>query len=350
MGGQSDTPRVSLIDLVEPPRWQRLQDHFASVLGAPIRTISPAHELLVNPSWPAGLEPERTVKLLKIGEEIQQLIPLDRPPHETSSLTTPLGITYATVPVRATPDQATAYYIIGPMVVGPREDELQFRRRVGAMKLDVQSLWPLILSLKLYTFVGVRSALTLLEEVGTSIAQLAYQARELATILPRTSKVDDAVVAYQTNRILSSLLEVATLATKADGGSIMVYDGRRDVLQIQVAQGLSDAVMTQTRLRRGQGIAGLAAAQRQILLIDDHTTDERLKTRMSRSELVSSLVAPLTQDDVSEPIGVLSLRTTNSQRRFTGEHVELLRRLLDLAGAALGSLRGVFTHTRPVSS
>ena len=64
---------LSLAHFVEPSRWQRLQDHFACVLGVPIRTVSPHHELLVNPSWPAGLHPERIVQLLHVGDELEEL-------------------------------------------------------------------------------------------------------------------------------------------------------------------------------------------------------------------------------------------------------------------------------------
>ena len=348
-GGRAAEP--SLLELVEPSRWQRLQDHFASVLGIPIRTVSPSHDLFVNPSWPTGLDAERAIRSLKVGEELEPLIPVNDPPRYTTSLTTPVGVTYAVVPIRATAEASIAYFIVGPVIVGPREDELQFRQRVSGLGLDAQVLWPLVLSLKLYTFAGIRSALNLIEEVGTSIVQLAYQARQLASILPATSQADLAVVTYHTDRILHSLLEAATLATKADGGSVMVYDAQRDTLQIKVAQGLSEAVVANTRLKRGEGIAGLAAAQGRVLLVDAQTTDPQITPRMSRPDIVASLVAPLMPDANREPIGVLSLRTFTPQRRFTQEHVELLRRLLDLAGIALGNLRFVFSQARrPTSS
>ena len=346
MDGSRAAESLELLNLVEPSRWQRLQDHFASVLGIPIRTVSPFHELLVNPSWPAGLEPESAIGLLKIGAELEQLAPLAKPPQYTSSLTTPLGVTYAAVPIRATAEQIIGYFVIGPMVVGPREDELQFRRRVGELGLDERKLWPLVISLKLYTFAGIRSALNLIEEVGTSIMELAYQAKQVGTVLPSTSKVDQAVIGYHTDRILHSLLEAATLATRADGGSVMLYDARSEVLEMKAALGLSEAVMAGASLKRGEGIAGLAAAQRNILLIDGEETDARIRSRMRRPELSSSLVAPLTPDPAKEPIGVLNLRTANPQRRFTQEHVELLRRLLDLACLALGNLRFVFAQAK----
>ncbi|MBI4342944.1 MAG: GAF domain-containing protein [Candidatus Omnitrophica bacterium] len=333
---------LSLRQLVEPIRWQRLQDHFARVLGITLRTIASDHELLSVPSWPSGVDPDSAIGLLKIGEELDALVPPQRPPQYTANLTTPLGVTYAAVPIRATADQIVAYFVTGPLVVGPREDEVQFHRRVAALGQDARALWPLILSLRLYTFAGIRSALNLIEEVGTSIAELAYQANQFGTVLPSSTKIDQAVLTYHTDRILHSLLEAATLAIRADGGSIMLYDGRRELLQMKTALGLSESVVSATRLKRGEGIAGLAAEQRNILVVDAQVTDERIRNRMRRPELTSSLVAPLVPDASQDPIGVLSLRTANPQRQFTEEHVELLRRLLDLACIALGSLRSVF--------
>jgi GAF domain-containing protein len=67
---------------------------------------------------------------------------------------------------------------------------------------------------------------------------------------------------------------------------------------------------------------------------------------MRRKDLASSLVAPLTLEAEQEPIGVLNLRTTNREHRFTPEHVEMLRRLLELAGIALGNFRSVFNQAR----
>ena len=341
--------RYALLDLVDASRWQRLQDHFARVLGIPIRTVNGSHQLLVPPSWPSTLDPEPTIELLKIGDELEQLIPPQNPPAECTSMTTPLGVTYAVVPIRATVELVVGYCVIGPLVVGVREEELQFRQRVSALGLDPIARWPLLLSLKLYTFAGIRSILTLMEEVGTSLAQFAYQARQISVILPPTAAVDQAVVTYHTDRVLHSLLDAATLATHADGGSVMLYDPKSQTLSIHTAQGLSADVVANARLKRGEGIAGLALAERSILLIDEQTPDPRIKSRMQRTDVVSSLIAPFSGDTTQEPIGILNLRSTTPTRRFAHEHVELLHRLLDLAGVALASLRGALSPTHPSS-
>jgi GAF domain-containing protein len=163
--------------------------------------------------------------------------------------------------------------------------------------------------------------------------------------VPSAAKVDHAVVNFYTERVLHSLLDVATMATRAEGGSVMVYEDDGETLKIKAARGLSDVVVAETRQKPGEGLAGVATRQRDILLIDDRTADASLKPLMQRTELASSLIAPVTPEPDHRPIGVLNLRTANRERRFTPEHVEMLRRLLDLAGIALGNLR--FTLPKP---
>lgn len=330
-------PDDTLLHLVDRDRWQRLQDHFTRVLGIPLRTVGADRQLLVNPSWPAWLDAERTVALLHMGEELDELLPAPRP-EGVSSVTTPMGVTYAAVPIHAGANGAIAYFVAGPFVVGPREDEQAFRQRTVAAGLDSAALWSLLLSLKLYTFAATRSLLSLLEDVGTSLAQCASQARQLpALAAPRV--VDQAVTSFYTDRILQALLEASLAATRADGGSVMMFDEAGDALRIKAAQGLSGTVIAGTRQPRGEGLAGLAAAERRILLVDRDTPDARLRPRMSRQEIASSLIAPLATAGDEEPIGVLNLRSCAAEKRFTAEHVELLKRLLELASAALGGLR-----------
>ena len=345
--GQAAAQRPSLAEIVEPQRWQQVQDHFASVLGVALRTVSPSRELLSAPSWPPGVHAESVVQLLRVGEELEPLLPPADLPRETSSVTTALGVTYAAVPIHVTPDQIIAYFIVGPLVVGPREDKLQFRQRVSALGADAGAVWSLILTLKPYTFSGIHSLLNLLEAVGTSLVQFAYQANRLAALLPAAAgPVDEAVVRYYTDRLLAALLEVATMVTRAEGGSVMLYDRQEDAWRIRAAQGLSDAVVVETRQKRAEGLAGVAAARRDILLVDNQAADPAVTERMRRRDLESSLIAPLTLDAEPEPVGVLSLRTANRERRFTPEHAEMVRRLLDLTGIALSNLRSAFAKPR----
>ena len=329
----------ALSDLVAPSRWQGLQDHFAEVLGIGLRTISPDKTLLVNPSWPTGLDTDRLTEAFKLGEELDELFPPGRMPQDLTTISRPLGISFTALPLRATADRIVAYIIIGPVVLGKREDAEEFRERASRLGLDPKALWPLWMTIKLSSFSSMRLVLRLLEDVGNTLLEMAYQARALSAIIPEVPHVDQALLDYYRERLFQSLLDAATAATKAEGGSVMVYDAKQKALRIAAAHGLSEDVVADTRLQPGEGIAGLAASRREALLIDEHTVDGDVKRRMTRSELVSSLVAPLVPDLAQEPIGVVNLRTSNPQQRFTHEHLQLLRQLMNLAGVALGGFQ-----------
>ena len=342
----STIEQSELLSLVEPVRWQRLQDHFSSVLGIPLRTFSPSRDMLVNPSWPSGMPVDQMVAALRVGEEIEQLLPEKDLPRNSVSITTSVGVTYSAVPIRATAEQILGYFIAGPIVAGPREDRAQFRQRVQGSGIDAQAAWGIILSLKPHTYSNIRSLLNLLEEVGSSLVQFAYQANQLTSILPPTYKADQAIASYYTDRILNALLDVATLATGAEGGSVMIRESKEDVLRIRASHGLSESVVVETRQRQDEGLAGIATRQRSVLLVDGRTDDPFMTRLMRRRHLSSSLIAPITLEPDQEPVGVLNLRTSDGSRPFTQEHAEMLRRLLELTSIALGNLRAAFAKPR----
>ncbi len=329
----------ALTACVEPDRWQRLQDHFAAVLGIPLRTVDAAHRLLVTASWPSGLPADRLVEALRIGEELDALIPPAAPPRDTVSHATALGVTYAMVPVRAAGERPLAYVVAGPLIVGPREQEMVFRRRIAAQGGDASTLWGFLLTLRVYTYAGLRSVLVLLEDVTSALVQYASQAQALSSMVSVPGRADQVLVRYYTDRILHALLEAAITTTRAEGGSVLTLDPQREVLEIKAAQGLHGTVVGGTRLAPGEGIAGLVLQEREIRVLDDATTDARYRSRMTRPELVSSLVAPLIPETGRRPIGVLCLRASQPGRRFTSEHVEAVNKLLTLADTALSGLR-----------
>ena len=340
---------VPLLELVPPQQWQRLQDHFAEVLGIGLRTISHDKTLLINPSWPLSLDAEKIATLLKLGEELEELLPAGAMPRETITISRPVGLSFSVCPLRATPDRVLAYLVAGPVALGHREDADQFRRRVTELGLDYSAMWPLMLTIKVCSFGAMRAMLRLLEDVTNSLLELAYKARSLKGAAADAPKIDQAMMQYSRDRLTESLLDAAMAMTGADGGSVMLFDRQRQSLQITAARGLPEDVVAGTRVRQGQGIAGLAVAGSEILLLDEQTTDNRLKPLMTRPEIASSLVAPLVAETSQSPVGVLSLRTTSSARRFTTAHVDILRRLMNLAGMALGGLQLAGSAPRSLS-
>jgi hypothetical protein len=340
MDAEGRVPVVTLPELVAPDQWQRLQDHFADVLGIGLRTCTADRRLIVNPSWPVGLDIQKLTAVFKLGEELDELLPHGQPPTETTTILRPSGISFSVCPLRASPARVAAYFAGGPIVLGRRETADQLRQRAQMAGTDPSVLWPLMLTIKLYSFGAMRSVLQLLEQVGTTLLQLADEAHRQRPAAP--TDMDRTAAAYYTDRVSQSLLEAATAVTGAEGGSVMLFDRARGVLQIRAAQGLPADIIRRTEVPPGEGIAGLAMVRGQVLLVDRDTSDPRLAPLLTRTELVSSLVAPLIAATEKAPVGVLNLRSSDPERRFTTEHIHVLQRLLELAGLALGSLRIAF--------
>ena len=348
MTSERHDPGDVVLELISLERWHALQDHLAHALGVGLRTLSLTRQLLVNPSWPPGFQGERALRLLDLGRELDDLFPSAGTLQVPVTITRPLGISFAAVPLHATAEQVVAYLIVGPMVLGRREEPDQFRKRVSTLGLHAESLWPLILTIKLYSFEGIKSMLEFLEQMGSALLELAYQVRTLRAMVSEVPKVDEVVLNCYTERLCQSLLDVAAAAISADGGSVMLFDSARQTLQIKAAQGLSQEIIERTRLQRGQGIAGLAALGHAPIVLDHRTMDERFRAQMRRTDIAASIVAPLMFDVGHEAIGVLSLRTSDPQRGFTQDHVQLLRRLMGLAGVAFSGLQDAFGR-RPQS-
>ncbi len=320
MGSPSLEEIPSLARPVPLPGWQRLQDRFARVLGIPLRTIRPTHELLTTPSWPPGLDPEQAIRLLKIGEELDQLVTPAQPPTGTMSLVTPLGVTYAAASLPLAPKPPVAYVVAGPVIVGPREEEASFRQRMESAGQPAYTLWPLLLSLKCFTFVGMQAALDLMADVGTALVE-----REGANGGLPAPPVGGAQAGLR-DPILRALLEAAALALQADGGSVMLVDPDGQTLRIRAAQGLPADIVSGARVKSGEGLAGLALAERRALVVDERAED-RIRQRMARPQLTSSLVVPLGPLGAEEPIGVLSLWTRDAARRFAASDIDLLAKV-----------------------
>ncbi len=335
--GEEQGLTLRLEDLVEPARWQRLQDHFANVLGLGLRTVTARRHLWSSPSWPAGLDSPRLIEALKLGDEIEVLLPDDAPLSDPTTITTPLGLSFAAIPLRATAQQLLGYVVVGPVVLGKREEPEQFRERALSLGVSVDSAWSLLLTIKVCTFLNFRSVLQLLEEVTGIWLELAQQTRRLQALLVQTPPADPATLQRYTERLLQSLLEAATSATEAEGGSVMLYEPSRDVFRIAAAQGL-DAHIVSTSITPQESLAGLAIRTRTVLLVDDRVQDAQVKRRMHRRNIASSMVAPLISETTAEPVGVLSVRTSQTAQRFTREDVELLTKFATLAQTALSSL------------
>ena len=116
--------------------------------------------------------------------------------------------------------------------------------------------------------------------------------------------------------------------------SLMVPDQGGEHLVIEAAMGLEDAVVQDTRLLRGEGIAGGVWKEGETILVEDVATDERMSKDITRAryETGSLLSAPIRRDD--QIVGVVNVNNRLDGRQFT----ERDKLLLDGLSGRLGHI------------
>jgi len=115
--------------------------------------------------------------------------------------------------------------------------------------------------------------------------------KETATIHRTLSRIEEAL---DREALLRWLLGLATRATGATSGSIMLFDDVAEELYIGFAYGLSQHTMHSTRLKPGEGIAGRVAVTRQAELVCDNRHPGASRDRLDIQQAIS---APIIWED-----------------------------------------------------
>lgn len=101
-------------------------------------------------------------------------------------------------------------------------------------------------------------------------------------------------------------LEMATDVIGARTASIMMFDVTHTELSIAAARGLPEDVVQNTRLKVGEGLAGLVAAEGKAIVINSDSLDERLAPlALRKDEVRSAIIAPIKVD--GEVRGVINV-------------------------------------------
>lgn len=183
---------------------------------------------------------------------------------------------------------------------------------------------------RLYTL-GNEDVLELLEDVFLYLIELGYYRYKLENTisLPGLNKI---TYKFYTNRLLNALLDVSFNVTDAEFGSIMLVDDKTHDLYIKVSRGIEKDIVKNTRLKMGSFLAGLAAKEKKLLLLDDNIKDENIKNRLKRPEIKQAIVAPIQMMN-GGIFGVMNLDTRSPSDKFTPGNVETLRQLVKLVAA-----------------
>ncbi len=139
-------------------------------------------------------------------------------------------------------------------------------------------------------------------------------------------------------RLAQLTLETARHALGADRVSLMLLDEERQELSISAALGLSDEVVATTRVKVGQGLAGLVAQMRKpILLSEQVENDPVIQASLTQSDTGSAICVPLMLKD--RVLGVLNASRPLGGAPFRQDDVDLLSILCGQIAVAIENAR-----------
>lgn len=142
-------------------------------------------------------------------------------------------------------------------------------------------------------------------------------------------------------QLLGFILEQAIKVTKAEKGSIMLFDPKTGALHLRVIEGLADKeqqdkinnyeIKTQT-FKPGEGVAGRAfETGLPQVLNDTGNTDQFVRPGQSFTQSIVCIPMKV----YNEPIGVINLTNKTDSTGFTEEDIEMLQAITDQAALAV---------------
>lgn len=315
---------LSLKDLIDIGKWQKIQDNFSNVTEVNLRTVGPEGNLITSPS-----------KTIRLCGELLKTSPLKNKICGTC-LPTFLGgrgvvdknLIYSceaglynfVAPLRMDTGRILGYIVLGPVILVMRKTKEEYEKIADRLGLGAEAFQDAIAEIKVMSYHGMLSLTELVEDIGEYTINLTYK-----------NITHDAL---KVTRILDALLDVAFEVSRADIGSVMVFDEKKERLTIRSARGIPEKIIKETRVKSGDGISGIAALEGKAFLINDAVKDIRIQSCMRRPHIGSSLILPLKVED--KVMGVLNLGALRtSQVKFNADNLNLINRLINLAAIAI---------------
>ena len=142
-------------------------------------------------------------------------------------------------------------------------------------------------------------------------------------------------------QLLRYILRQAILVSKAQKGSIMLYDSQADCLQVRVIEGLEDRELMERinnseaqtkKLRPGEGVAGTVFKTGKPMIINDIAEDTRFVEAKNSFAQSIACIPMLIHNDI---IGVINVTNKEDGSFFADNEVELLKAISDQAAVAI---------------
>ncbi len=332
---------LGLADLVNLEEWQKIQDSFAEVQEITLRIVSPEGTPLSKISRPSRICAEILPKIPSAGKICLECFSNDASAltkmefKQETTLKCPFGLEVVVIPVVAMGGRIVAYVIIGPVILKARGDKAYYAEQAKRWGIDVDELMDGLIDVSVFSYNKLRSITNLVRDMTTYMAQTGYHKKRLAEIAPEIIKMDPLFSRYYEEKILNALLHACALALNADSGSVMTVDKSTNMLHIKVASKLDDNIVTSTNIKVGEGIAGLAAARHETIILPKDMKKNHLSDKMKRSYIKSSMIVPFNKGNAEDVYGVINLNMVRKTVDFSEKDIAVVKELVNMASVAL---------------
>lgn len=337
---------LQLTDLVNLEEWQKIQDSFSEVLEVTLRTLSLDGTPLSKTSRPNRLCSE----ILPNVPDFEKICfncaikgcKKTNLPEKRTNIKCPFGLDVFFVPITALSNNVVACIIVGPLILKSRKAISEYNKDAEKFGIKLEDLMDALIEINVFSYNKIYSITRLIKDIFSYMVQTGYHKKRLGEITPEIAEIDPLFSKYYEEKVLSSLLNSCALSLNADSGSVMTIDKNTNMLNIKVASKLDEEVTSNTHIKVGEGIAGLAAQTAQAIILPKDGNKKELSGKMKRKYIKSSMIIPFNKGDSQDPndvYGVISLNIVRRNADFSEKDIAIVKELINLASIALIPIR-----------
>ncbi len=162
---------------------------------------------------------------------------------------------------------------------------------------------------------------------STSRVNFDFLETETSAIHETLGRIEEAL---DREALLRWLLKLATKASGASSGSIMLFDETTQELYVAFAHGLSMTTLHRTRVKMGEGVSGRVATTGKAEIIRGNRSPLK---NSDRSHVKSSICAPLMWQD--QLLGILNISTNDGDPELSTDALAVVENLSQRFGLIL---------------
>jgi len=224
------------------------------------------------------------------------------------------------IPIAVAGFDAAAYLILGPVILDKQLEQSLYQAITRKLGINFADFLECLIEVRVVSFNSFKSVLDLLFELSQYALKMGL--------------TENGPVAAS---IFTNLLDLSMALTQAEYGSIMLLNKTNNELSIQVFKGINLHKLKDVPVKLGEGIAGLAAQQKESFVINDGQPNNRVQHLLKRPELKCALVLPII-DSNQEVLGVMNLSTQQETSRLATHSQEMLKSLIEITSGTISSL------------